>query len=68
MDPFRLDGRVALVTGASGGLGERFARVLAGAGASVVLVARRSDRLATLAADLDGALVAPADLADPEQR
>jgi hypothetical protein len=68
MDPFRLDGRVAMVTGASAGLGARFARVLAGAGASVVLVARRADRLAALARDLDGSLVAPADLADAEQR
>ncbi len=65
---FRLDGAVALVTGASAGLGERFARVLHGAGAQVVLVARRADRLAALAADLDGALVAPADLADPAAR
>jgi NAD(P)-dependent dehydrogenase (short-subunit alcohol dehydrogenase family) len=68
MDRFRLDGRVALVTGASGGLGERFARVLAESGASVVLVARRADRLEALAAELDAALVAPADLADHEQR
>ncbi|HEY8057537.1 MAG TPA: SDR family oxidoreductase [Acidimicrobiales bacterium] len=68
MDPFRLDGRVAMVTGASAGLGARFARVLAGAGASVVLVARRADRLAALARDLDGSLVAPADLADAKQR
>jgi NAD(P)-dependent dehydrogenase (short-subunit alcohol dehydrogenase family) len=68
MDPFRLDGRVALVTGASAGLGARFARVLAGAGASVVLVARRADRLTALASDLEGSLVAPADLADAEQR
>jgi hypothetical protein len=68
MDPFRLDGRVAMVTGASAGLGARFARVLAGAGASVVLVARRADHLAALARDLDGSLVAPADLADAKQR
>lgn len=40
-----LSGRVALVTGASGGLGERFASTLAGAGARVVLAARRTDRL-----------------------
>ena len=54
---FRLDGKVAVVTGASGGLGERFARVLTGAGARVVLVARRVDRLEKLAEELPGALI-----------
>ncbi|MDH5513426.1 MAG: SDR family oxidoreductase [Gammaproteobacteria bacterium] len=42
---FGLDGRVALVTGASGGLGARFAQTLAKAGASVLLAARREDQL-----------------------
>jgi 3-oxoacyl-[acyl-carrier protein] reductase len=46
---FDLSGRVALVTGASSGLGLHFAQVLAEAGAAVALVARRSDRLAALA-------------------
>ncbi len=50
-DPFRLDGRVAIVTGASSGLGARFARVLEGAGATVVAVARRTDRLSALASE-----------------
>ena len=49
---FRLDGRVALVTGASSGLGARFAAVLHAAGAEVVLTARREDRLQRLADDL----------------
>jgi NAD(P)-dependent dehydrogenase (short-subunit alcohol dehydrogenase family) len=50
--PFRLDGRVAVVTGASAGLGDRFARVLHAAGATVVAAARRTDRLEQLAVDL----------------
>jgi len=44
----RLDGRTALVTGASSGLGWRFATVLAQAGAQVAIAARRTDRLARL--------------------
>jgi NAD(P)-dependent dehydrogenase (short-subunit alcohol dehydrogenase family) len=46
---FRLDGRVAVVTGASSGLGARFAAVLHAAGAHVVLAARRQERLAAVA-------------------
>jgi NAD(P)-dependent dehydrogenase (short-subunit alcohol dehydrogenase family) len=45
----RLDGRIVLVTGASSGLGARFARIAAAAGACVVAGARRVDRLAALA-------------------
>jgi NAD(P)-dependent dehydrogenase (short-subunit alcohol dehydrogenase family) len=65
LDPFaafRLDGRVAIVTGASSGLGARFARVLAGAGASVVVAARRAERLEGLASDLAGALAVECDV------
>ncbi len=45
----KLDGKIAMVTGASSGLGARFARVLAEAGASVALAARRMERLEALA-------------------
>ena len=61
--PFRLDDRVAIVTGASAGLGARFARVLAAAGARVVLAARRAERLESLAAELPDAHAVQCDLA-----
>jgi NAD(P)-dependent dehydrogenase (short-subunit alcohol dehydrogenase family) len=48
-----LSGRVAMVTGASGGLGAQFARTLAKAGAGVVLAARRTDRLKDLRAEIE---------------
>jgi NAD(P)-dependent dehydrogenase (short-subunit alcohol dehydrogenase family) len=50
-----LKGRVALVTGASSGLGLRFAKVLAACGAKVAIAARRADRLETLAAEIRNA-------------
>ena len=50
---FRLDGKTAVVTGASSGLGVVFAHALAGAGASVVVSARRLDRLEELAAEIE---------------
>jgi NAD(P)-dependent dehydrogenase (short-subunit alcohol dehydrogenase family) len=53
-DLFDLRGRVAIVTGASSGLGEGFARTLVDAGATVVAAARRLDRLEVLAKELDG--------------
>jgi NAD(P)-dependent dehydrogenase (short-subunit alcohol dehydrogenase family) len=63
---FDLTGRVAIVTGASSGLGARFARVLRGAGANVVLAARRAHRVESLAAELgaDHALAVTADVRD----
>ena len=48
-----LSGRVALVTGASSGLGMQFAKTLAGAGAAVVLAGRRVERLKTLRAEIE---------------
>jgi NAD(P)-dependent dehydrogenase (short-subunit alcohol dehydrogenase family) len=55
LDMFGLDGRVAIVTGTSSGLGVGLARTLAEAGAAVVLAARRSERIEKLAAELTGA-------------
>jgi NAD(P)-dependent dehydrogenase (short-subunit alcohol dehydrogenase family) len=52
---FNLTGRVALVTGASSGLGQQFARALADNGAAVALVARRTDRLLDLQQEIEAA-------------
>ena len=49
-----LSGRVAFITGASGGLGAQFARTLARAGAAVVLASRRVERLKDLRAEIEG--------------
>ncbi len=52
IDRFRLDDKVVLITGASSGLGLGFARAMASAGATLVLAARRQEKLEALAADL----------------
>lgn len=63
-----LSGQVALVTGTTSGLGRRFAEILAGHGAAVVLTGRRADRLETVAAELRAAghscLPLPLDVTD----
>lgn len=56
----------AIVTGASAGIGEEFARQLKQRGYDVVLVARRRDRLEIIAAEIEGAEVIEADLSKPE--
>lgn len=55
LDLFRLDGRVALVTGSSGGIGEGLARGLAGAGATVVINGRTASKVASVAASIRAA-------------
>ncbi|MFI6489897.1 SDR family NAD(P)-dependent oxidoreductase [Streptomyces sp. NPDC050564] len=66
----RLEGTVALVTGASSGIGHATALELSREGASVALVGRREDRLTDLAAEIAGAggkaLVVPADITDAQ--
>lgn len=65
---FDLKGKVALVTGASGGLGLHFARTLADAGAKVALAARRQEQLAANVAALgpDRAIAVAMDVTEPE--
>jgi NADP-dependent 3-hydroxy acid dehydrogenase YdfG len=62
-----LNEKVAVVTGASSGIGEATVRRLAGEGARLVLAARRSDRIQTLADELGEALAVTTDMRDPEQ-
>jgi len=65
---FRIDGRVAIVTGASSGLGTHFARTLHAAGATVVLAARRVERLQALKHELPGSIVIATDLNEATDR
>jgi len=71
LDRFRLDDRVAIVTGASSGLGVAFAKALAEAGADVVLAARRAERLEETRALVEAAgrraVTVPADVSRPEE-
>ncbi|HEV8295862.1 MAG TPA: SDR family oxidoreductase [Acidimicrobiales bacterium] len=70
LDRFRLDGKVAIVTGASSGLGVAFASALAEAGADVSLGARRVDRLCEVVDSIEGlghkAIAVPTDVTRPE--
>jgi hypothetical protein len=65
-DIFDLTGRVAVVTGASSGIGRHMAQTLAGAGATVVAVARRTDRLEQLSAEVTSIHPAACDVTDDD--
>ena len=70
LDRFRLDDKVAIVTGASSGLGVAFAKALAEAGADLILAARRAERLEETRAIVKRAgrraIAVAANLAQPE--
>jgi NAD(P)-dependent dehydrogenase (short-subunit alcohol dehydrogenase family) len=70
LDTFRLDGKVAIVTGASSGLGVAFANGLAEAGADIAICARRVERLEETRAQVEAlgrrCLAVPADVANPD--
>jgi NAD(P)-dependent dehydrogenase (short-subunit alcohol dehydrogenase family) len=72
LDRFRLEGRVALITGGAGGLGVVFAQALAGAGADVALLGRRLDAVQAVASSIAAetgrrAIGVAADVTEPEQ-
>jgi len=62
LDAFRLDGKAVILTGASSGLGHRFARLLSAAGAGVVVAARRAERLEELVAGSERLIPVPCDV------
>jgi NADP-dependent 3-hydroxy acid dehydrogenase YdfG len=62
-----VEGAVCIVTGASSGIGAATARLLSREGGTVVLAARRADRLEALATELARALAVPTDVTDPQQ-
>src|SRR5260370_12403581 len=64
MSPFRLDGRVALVTGASSGIGEATARAFHAAGASVIILSIDPERAANISLQLPGSRVVLCDVTD----
>ena len=66
-DVLSVQGKIAVVTGASGTLGQRYCRVLAARGATVVAAARRLDRLEELAQDVPGVVPVGCDVADDAQ-
>jgi NAD(P)-dependent dehydrogenase (short-subunit alcohol dehydrogenase family) len=70
LDRFRLDGKVAVVTGASSGLGTAFAKGLAEAGADIAICARRTDRLKAVCEDIEAlgrrCLAVTADVSNPD--
>lgn len=68
MQPTTLKGRVAVITGASSGIGEASARALAAEGVDIVLAARSETKIQTLAEELgESAEAVPTDVGDPEQ-
>ena len=71
LDAFRLDGKVAVVTGSNQGIGEALARALSEAGASVVITARRLDRCEEVAESIreagGQAIASELDVTDPDQ-
>tara|TARA_R110002096_G_scaffold215310_15_gene403184 strand:- start:4445 stop:5179 length:735 start_codon:yes stop_codon:yes gene_type:complete len=62
-----LDGKAAIVTGASSGIGRAIARALGDAGVSLTLTARRADRLEAIAGEMESAQAVQADFRDEEQ-